>query len=448
MYWLIEEKEQLEKLSYNKQCFISIIPLNHNYHPKLTEISLIYYKVEGHKGYIFPINHNDGIGIELGLVKEFILKHPNIYILDKKKSIYFLGEEFLDSKIIDINLLHLESNINNLEIPDYKSIVANYIEGSFKTNPNLNSYIPVTKHYEEQDLIYNFIKKYIGNQFKSTYYNTDYIEVMYRVENEGMSLDNNCFEQHYSIKHPQLSIKDNKIFTQYNLYNFTSRPSNSFNGVNFGALKKNDGTREFIIPSEDYLFEFDMNSYHLFLSAKIIGFDLPQGDIHTEFGKSYFGKEELSEEEYKESKQLSFKQMNGGVFSQYKHVPFWNKLENHIKELWKRIQEQGFVELVGGRQIKLSEIPNPTPQKCWNYIIQSSETYYNILILKDLFVYLRDKKSKIILYSYDAILLDYKKEDGKHLLKDIKKIIEKSEFRCSVSYGINYNSLRKIKASE
>lgn len=445
MFWIVEEENQLNKLSYSKPCFISVIPLNHNYHPKLTEVSLIYYKVEGHKGYIFPINHNDGFSLDVELVKEFILKHPNIYVLDKKKILYFLGDKFKENNIIDINLLHLENTINQLELPDYKSIVANYIEGTFKSHPKLNSFIPITKHYEEQESIYSFIKSYIGNQLKSTYYNTDYIWNMYCVEKNGINLDRATLDQHYSLKIPQFSIRDNKILSQYNLYNFTSRPSNSFNGVNYAALNKTDGTRGFIIPEEDYLFEFDMKSYHLFLSAKIIGFELPEGDIHTEFGKYYFGKEELTPEEYKKSKQLSFKQMNGGVFSQYKHVPFWNKLEEHIKTLWIKIQENGYVELVCGRKIKLEEIIEPTPQKCWNYIIQNYETYCNILILKDLFVYLRDKKSKIIMYSYDAFLVDYKNEDGKFILKEIKNIIENQGFKSSVSYGINYNELKSIK---
>lgn len=444
MYYIVENQLQLDKLSYNKPCFVSVIPLNHNYHPSLTRVSLIYLKSEGHKGYIFPIEHNDGISIDINLVKDFILKHPSIYVLDKKKILYLLGEEFNLPNIIDINLLHLEETILPLNIPSYKSIVAGYIEGAFKSSPNLNSFIPITKHYEEQEQIYSFIRKYIGKNAINTFYHQDYIWVMYCVEKQGIALNLNDFNTHFTLPYPQFSIKENKIITSYNLYNFTSRPSNSFNGVNFAALNKSDGTREFIIPGEDFLFEYDMKAFHLYLSAKIIGFDLPKGDIHTEFGKMYFRKQELSPEEYKKSKQLSFKMLNGGVFSQYKDVPFWNKLEEYIANLWVKIQQQGYIELEGGRKIKLDEIEHPTPQKLYNYQVQSLETFQNIRILKDLFVYLENKKSKIILYSYDAFLIDYQSIDGKQTLKDIKQIIEKQGFQCSVSYGENYNKLIKL----
>jgi len=444
MFYIIETKEQLDKLSYNKPCFINVIPLNHNYHPSLTRVSLIYIKSEGHKGYIIPIEHNDGFSLDLQLVKEFILKHPTIYVLDKKNILYWLGEEFIHEKVIDINLLYLESTIIPLSLPNYKSKVAEYIEGSFKSHSNLNSFIPITKHYEEQEQIYNFIRKYIGIQLENTYYHQDYIWVMYCVEKQGIALNLDVFQQHYILPYKKFSIQDNIIYTQYNLYNFTSRPSNTFNNVNYAALNKSDGTREFIIPRENWLFEYDFRAYHLYLSSQIIGFDLPKGDIHTELGKFYFSKDELTEEEYKKSKQLSFKMMNGGVFSQYKHVPFWKKLEEYIAELWIKIQEQGYIELAGGRKLNLNEITNPTPQKLWNYLVQSCETYYNIRILKDLLVYLEGKKSKIILYSYDAFLLDYSEQDDKQILKEIKNIIEKQGFQSSVSYGRNYNELKKL----
>ena len=34
------------------------------------------------------------------------------------------------------------------------------------------------------------------------------------------------------------------VFSEYNLYTSTGRPSNRYGGVNFPALKKEDGTRE------------------------------------------------------------------------------------------------------------------------------------------------------------------------------------------------------------
>ena len=57
-------------------------------------------------------------------------------------------------------------------------------------------------------------------------------------------------------------------------------------------------------------------------------------------------------------------------------------------------------------------------------MIQSLETSRNVLILKEVLSYLRDKKSKVTLYTYDAILFDFYLEDGKDTLEKLKKILE------------------------
>ena len=44
--------------------------------------------------------------------------------------------------------------------------------------------------------------------------------------------------------------------------------------------------------------------------------------------------------------------------------------------------------------------------------------------MKEVLRYLRNKKTKISLYTYDAILFDFSKEDGKETLSDIQKILE------------------------
>jgi hypothetical protein len=65
--------------------------------------------------------------------------------------------------------------------------------------------------------------------------------------------------------------------------------------------------------------------------------------------------------------------------------------------------------------------------------------------IKKILEYLENKKSNIILYTYDSILIDYNKEDGKETLKDIKDMLESSfGFKVNASYGTDYNNLTKI----
>lgn len=445
-FWLVETEQQLNKISFNKECYINIIALNHNYHPLLTSVSLIYYRnLEDNKGFMFSVNHNDGFKLEIEIIKKFLLKHPKIYCLYKKNLIYLLGDDFLTDKVIDINLLHLEESLYKLEIPDYKQTVAKYIEGSFKSHPKLNSFIPITKHYEEQEYIYYYIQDYIGKSLKNNWYNQDYIKSIYFIEKQGIPLNISNFNECFSIIYPKFNIKNEIIYSNYNIYNFTGRPTNSFNGVNFAALKKGDGTRKSFGCKNNYLFEFDYSSFHLYLIAKLINYEFEEDDIHTYFGKMYFEKDTLTEEEYQQSKFISFQQTYGTVKKKYEHIEFFKLMKIYIEQLWEQTNKLGYLELKGGRQIRLEEIIEPSPSKLFNYLIQSMETYYIIESIKKLIPYLENKKSSLILSTYDSILLDYNVEDGKELLKDIKKIIESNGFKIKVSYGKNYGELIKIK---
>jgi hypothetical protein len=157
----------------------------------------------------------------------------------------------------------------------------------------------------------------------------------------------------------------------------------------------------------------------------------------------YFKTEELTPEQYQASKELTFKQLYGGVFEQYKDIPFFDKVKEYTDKIYQDYNSLGYINLVGGR--KLFNIENPTPQKLLNYIIQSGETFYNVNSIKKVLKYLEDKKSNIILYTYDSILVDYSRDDGKEVLKEIKNLLEYYfGFKVNASYGTDYNNLHKV----
>ena len=92
----------------------------------------------------------------------------------------------------------------------------------------------------------------------------------------------------------------------------------------------------------------------------------------------------------------------------------------------------------------VNKIQNPTPNKILNYIIQSAETYNNIISVKQVIDYLENKQSKVILYTYDSFLVDYSASDGKEVLTEIKKLLEINGYIVRIAYGANYNSLKKV----
>jgi len=76
------------------------------------------------------------------------------------------------------------------------------------------------------------------------------------------------------------------------------------------------------------------------------------------------------------------------------------------------------------------------PQKLMNYVMQSLETSRNIKILKEVLSYLKDKKTEAVLYTYDSILFDFSKEDGKEVLKTLENILsEQGKYPVSFKYG-------------
>jgi hypothetical protein len=54
--------------------------------------------------------------------------------------------------------------------------------------------------------------------------------------------------------------------------------------------------------------------------------------------------------------------------------------------------------------------------------------------------YLKDKKTKIVLYTYDAFLFDYSEEDG-DIMKDIINILH---YPTTIKQGKTYHGLEKI----
>ena len=92
--------------------------------------------------------------------------------------------------------------------------------------------------------------------------------------------------------------------------------------------------------------------------------------------------------------------------------------------MWATFEKDGVVYNPISNKPFTKELKEMHPAKLMNYMMQSLETARNILILKDVLRYLKDKKTKIVLYTYDAILFDFYKEDGKETLEEVQRIME------------------------
>jgi hypothetical protein len=165
----------------------------------------------------------------------------------------------------------------------------------------------------------------------------------------------------------------------------------------------------------------------------MIGFDFPK-DRNT-----YDLLGELLGVSQQEAKELTFKQLYGGVWSEYQDKPFFKEVAMYIDNMWDIYQHNGYIA-TENKIFTRNQSDKITPQKLFNYIVQSKETSTNVELLELVLNYLKDKKTKIVLYTYDAFLFDYAKEDG-HILTELTNILE---YPVNVKQGTSYHSLTKI----
>ena len=102
----------------------------------------------------------------------------------------------------------------------------------------------------------------------------------------------------------------------------------------------------------------------------------------------------------------------------------FEKIDGFIKDLWSEYETNGRVLAPISNKPFTKTLKDMHPQKLMNYVIQSLETSRNILIIKEVLRYLKDKKTQIVLYTYDALLFDFYKEDGEETVEMLKEILE------------------------
>jgi hypothetical protein len=258
----------------------------------------------------------------------------------------------------------------------------------------------------------------------SLFLNYTFTNVFHQIEKNGIGIDPRKFNKHFETTWKDNSIYGNTVFTQYNLYNLTYRPSNAFNSVNFAALPK-DGARESFEPNNYMFVEFDYSAYHPRIIAKAIGYEF-EIDPYDEVPK-----------------EIMFQNLYGGIRDEYAWFPFFAKLSEWLDAQWQEFLDTNRLKLPWGTNIYKVKIENPNKNKILSYLIQSYETYYNTLTLDRVLKLLDGKKTKIVLYTYDSILLDVAKEDVKTLLPKIKQELEADGFPTRMSVGENYGALIK-----
>jgi hypothetical protein len=174
--------------------------------------------------------------------------------------------------------------------------------------------------------------------------------------------------------------------------------------------------------------EIDISAYHPTLAAQLVDYEFEHEDIHQAFADMYGV-------DYKKAKELTFKQLYGGVFDNYKDLEFFKRVGKYIDDISRKeevVCKSGYVFKTDMKKEKL-----------FNYILQNTETYYNVLILEKIISILKNKNTRIVHYTYDSFLLDVDKSE-KDAIECILDTFKEFKFSTKVEAGSTYGSLGRV----
>ena len=424
MFYIVEQDSKLENLQRLSKLglYVDVVSSNDLYHPKLSSTIAVYIRpINSKHGFIIPINHDEGLNITKDRIYGILSSASKLYTVNKKDLLYHFNLQ----EAIDLSLLYSMTKYDRLEYTRENNTL-NHFYNKFRDFPNINQLIPISKLYESCEKVYEQVKHVIEYEIPSgfDFYNKTATNVFFLLEQTGIGIHYEAFKKMFTPRDPLFNTVDNTVLTSYNLYNATSRPTNAFNSVNFAAIPKSSEHRRSFRPTGDYFVELDFDGYHLRLLSEQIDYSLSSDSAHEQLAKQYFNKQEITDEEYNQAKQINFHAIYGKIPEKYAFLDVFEKIQGFIEDLWTEYETNGRVLAPISNKPFTKALKDMNPQKLMNYIMQSLETSRNILILKDVLKYLKDKKTKLVLYTYDALLFDFYKEDGKETLEKLQEILE------------------------
>jgi hypothetical protein len=180
------------------------------------------------------------------------------------------------------------------------------------------------------------------------------------------------------------------VYTQYNFKTLTTRPSNTFNKINYAALNKENGCRKAFIPRNSNLVEFDIGAYHPTLLSKLVDYDFGGVDIYSHFSQIY-GMDR------QDAKILTLQQLYGGILPQYEELEFFKKVKVYVDDLWEEFNNSGQVIVpISGYCFKKDKLENMNPQKLLNYLIQNWKQHIILIYCGKYLKLLKGKKTKLV----------------------------------------------------
>lgn len=433
----INELNSVYSYIQDQPCLIIPIVTDPTTHTFTNSLCCIYIYAANGVERIIPIRHTEQITGFSEHIQQF-LDLTNIFVYDKKMWIHLGGND----NVYDIKTLWWYTYDEPYNESYYIQPAHQFYYRQFNNIPHINCVIPIMQHLAMCQKIRKFAWPMIQNTDLTDSYlqfNSLYPKVFADIEQNGLHVNNNFpFPAH---------VVNNLVYTNYNYFTSTGRPSNSFRGFNYAAMNKEDGTRSSFSSrfESGMLVEMDFDAYHIRLIARLIGYELPLDSVHSYFGKFYFDTDTLTQDQYEQSKQITFRLLYGGIDSEFLSIPFFNKVNQFIINLWNEWKRNGYIKTaIDKRSISKTTFPDMTKNKLFNYYLQSLETEVSVRKLFQVNSYTKSTRSKLILYTYDSMLFDVPPDEYDTVIPDIESILSNGKLPVKLTKGHIYSKMQEI----
>lgn len=427
---------------YCNKIYLKFITKNNNRHVKCDDVVAAFYydfcnKTKHYVNFSHPDvpRNSDFENFKKSIDGE---KSCKVYVNNKKYYRYWLNCE-----LIDVNLFQFIKN--NETIDDVEDIAKNHISVAASKINDFNLIVPYAVHQKcfdrEVELIKNFDDEKTDTYcFK--FFNNVVTDTLYEVEKNGIKIDRSVYDKFFDAR-----TINGFVYTDYHIYNPTGRPSNCYDGINYAALKKDNGSRaSFVSRYENgHLLMVDFTGFHPYIVANMIGYKVPEEEtVYEHLAKYYYNVSEVTSEILAKSKKLTMVNLYGQISEQYLQIEFFKKTDELKQKYWNMFVEKGYVTTpIYKRKITDKHIVDANKNKLFAYIIQATETEYGMDRLGACLKYVSNKEILPILYNYDAFLFDIGKVDQSDI-DDLINIIKNNKFKVKVYKGNNYDDLIQV----
>ena len=389
---------------------------NPNKHQSAVGIIGMYFLFTDGEEQCINFTHPDEIDTDIQLNE--IKLHPKKLVFNKKALVY---NGFNCG--IDLNsYLHyyISDHINPKEFyPKGMETLAN----KFYKIEDLGHVIPLSKQLEWARKIAKYVMKiYTDNP----------------IEQHCIDYCNDFFTVFHAIERNDILAGDEIKKQNYMWYTATGRPSNAWDSFNFSAMNKKDGSRDKIRSRFDggKIVQFDYDAFHIKLLAKILDYQFerhPYEQIKDELGIDM---------DYDQFKSKVFQNIYGTITPEFIVHPFFTTIQAMIDELYSVYETDGMVKSWFYEK-NFRDIQNVTPNKVFNYVLQSLETEYNVRKIKSILPYLKNKKSVFMMYLYDAFVFDIH-PDEMDLIYVLQSAFETDNMSIKIYVGEDFGHIKQI----